>query len=98
MLNEGKWNGEQIISSEWIKESTSKQVESEDYGYLWWLVTRKVNGQTVKGYFANGWGSQFIIVIPQFNLVAVTTGNNMNNKKHMAPFGMLAQYILKSVQ
>ncbi|MCP4727626.1 MAG: serine hydrolase [bacterium] len=98
MLNEGKWNGEQIISSEWIRASTEKQVDNEDYGYLWWILKRNVDGKTVKGYFANGWGSQFIIVIPQFNLVAVTTGNNMNNKKHMAPFGMLAQYILRSVQ
>ncbi len=98
MLNEGKWNNKQVISSEWIRKSTTKQVENEDYGYLWWLVSRKIDGNEVKGYFANGWGSQFIIVVPGFELVMVTTGNNMSNGKHMAPFQMLTQYILKAVR
>jgi CubicO group peptidase (beta-lactamase class C family) len=40
-LDEGIWNGERIVSPEWIKESTSIHVHWKeaglDYGYLWWI-------------------------------------------------------------
>ena len=61
----------QILSSEWIYEATSTQVEtswrwngSGRYGYLWWLPDR--------GYLAWGLGGQFIVVIPELNLIIGT--------------------------
>ena len=61
----------QILSSEWIHEATSTQVEtswrwngSGRYGYLWWLPDR--------GYLAWGLGGQYIVVIPELNLVIGT--------------------------
>lgn len=54
MLNRGKWNGEQIVSEEWIKKITTTVTPTEtvnerygrnesspfqcSYGYMWWLV------------------------------------------------------------
>ena len=61
----------QILSSEWIHETTSLQVETSwgwngdgGYGYLWWLPDQ--------GYLAWGLGGQFIVVIPELNLVVGT--------------------------
>ncbi len=41
-LNNGVWNGQQIVSDKWIIESTAEQSRCEEfglgYGYLWWLI------------------------------------------------------------
>ncbi len=75
-LNKGKWNQQEIISEEWIKESTSLKVKIPDnvnyaagldYGYWWWILD--------KGYMAWGAGGQYIIVRPDLDLVVVITAN-----------------------
>lgn len=77
-LNEGKVNGKQIISNSWIKESTSQQVvlnewdvlpSANGYGYFWWR--RKTNG--FQAFVASGYGGQLICIIPEKNMVIVTT-------------------------
>ncbi len=37
-LQKGSWNGRQLLSPEWVAQSTSKQVENgaQGYGYLFW--------------------------------------------------------------
>ena len=41
-LNEGHWNGRQVISDQWIFESTQVQsvwkARHLKYGYLWWVI------------------------------------------------------------
>ncbi len=46
-LRDGQWaDGEQVISSDWVEESTSPSTElNSAYGYLWWL---NVDGHWVK--------------------------------------------------
>lgn len=41
-LNKGKWNGQQIVSSEWIYESTEEKSNWNDlkYGLLWWIIDK----------------------------------------------------------
>ena len=96
ILNKGKWNGKQIVSKKWIEESTKEYFKVDpifNYGYLWWLG----NSQAVPGtkvILASGWGSQFIFIVPKLNLVAVTTGNNMDNKWHFKPLKMFDQYLI----
>ena len=67
MLNEGKWNGEQIISKEWIKQSTSVVTpvnvvnerywrdETSDlqlsYGYMWWLFEEFMGIEDFEGAY-----------------------------------------------
>jgi CubicO group peptidase (beta-lactamase class C family) len=82
-LRGGVWNGEQIISEEWIDESTSEHIQVPSssspipglihgYGYQWWRGTFS-NGDT-ETYFAAGWGGQFIFVMPEMDMVVVLTG------------------------
>jgi CubicO group peptidase (beta-lactamase class C family) len=89
VLGHGGWNGEQVVDPRWIQASTRRHLDAgpggEGYGYLWWLMEAPVPGrQPVSAVFANGWGSQFIILFPSLDLVVVTTGGNDYNGKHMA--------------
>ena len=70
-LNEGLWDGQQILSSAWVKAATSsvQPVSIGYYGYLWWLTSVPHDL-----YRADGRGGQTILVLPQQNLVVVTTG------------------------
>jgi CubicO group peptidase (beta-lactamase class C family) len=72
-LNNGYWEGKQVIPAQWIKESTERQIgigsDYADYGYNWWIKT--MSGQ--KFYFAQGYGGQYIFVIPDLDIVAVIT-------------------------
>jgi hypothetical protein len=47
--------------------------------------------------FANGWGSQFILLFPELELVVVTTGGNMENGKHLAIGEVLIRDLLPGV-
>ena len=74
-LNNGVWNGEQIISEQWIKDSTSVQFErssgSADYGYQWWV--RTFGDNNYPAYFAQGHYGQYIFVVPDLELVVAIT-------------------------
>ena len=78
ILNKGKVGNKQIVSEEWIKESTSKKVHfdfwdvlpnANGYGYYWWLRTS--NG--FKAIVAVGYGGQLICIIPELKTVVVAT-------------------------
>ena len=38
-MNNGNWNGQQLISEDWIKLATTPSSTNPRYGYLWWLNT-----------------------------------------------------------
>jgi hypothetical protein len=70
-LNHGMWDGKQIVSANWIADSTRVHIQTgsdSDYGYGWWVRPKD------KLYEAVGRGGQRITVLPELNLVAVETG------------------------
>lgn len=79
-LNNGKYNGKQILSEDWISESTVTRISFEEYyfstGYAYLLWTGEKEGGSY--YFANGYGGQFIFVYPSLNLVVVAQ-SEINN-------------------
>jgi len=75
-LNHGKYNGVQVISETWIVESTSINISTNNivpfltnYGYYWWIGHEK----NYDFYCAMGYGGQFIIVVPELELVMAAT-------------------------
>lgn len=77
-LNGGTLNGERILSQEWVDESFTTHFEQSsynrrghDYGYLWWHNTFGPHS----AWFAWGYGGQYVFILPDFNAVAVFTGN-----------------------
>ena len=77
-LSDGTWNGKQILSTQWVKESTMVQVEQTGYGFAWWLPPLSANGKNYKSIYVGGNGGQAIIIVPELDLVAVFTGGNFN--------------------
>ena len=72
---EGKWEGEQLISREWVEESTRPDATtdpSSNYQYFWW-----VNTPDGKDHFsARGNYGQYIYVAPEKDLVIVRLGKD----------------------
>ena len=75
-LNEGNWNGTQLISKSWIKNAISSSNAQINYGYMWWLnkkgTSRFWEGVPENVYYAAGFGGNFIVIIPDENIVIVT--------------------------
>ena len=71
-LNEGYWNGRQIISGKWIAESTQVQsiwkARHLKYGYLWWLID-----EAEHSYAALGDGGNAIYVNPEARIVVAVS-------------------------
>ncbi|MEQ3661211.1 MAG: serine hydrolase [Flavobacterium sp.] len=71
-LNNGNWRGNQILDSAFIKKCiTPRFSESPQYGYGWWL--HNFLGKDL--YYMRGHLGQFVIVIPQDNLIIVRLGH-----------------------
>lgn len=71
-LNNGNWNGNQILDSSFVKKSiTPRFSESPEYGYGWWM--HKHLGKTL--YYMRGHLGQFVIVIPDDQLIIVRLGH-----------------------
>ena len=79
VVNTGSYNGEQIVSREWILESTDIYTRSNfnpyNYGYMWWR--KQVSGYEV--FFAWGNGGQYILLLPELNSVISITSNLASN-------------------
>ena len=97
VLDEGSWKGQPVVSSEWIRESARIHIVpplSDGYGYLWWMFDEPAPGGIV---YATGIGSQFIAVVPDLDLVVVTTGGNEFNSKHQAILEVLRRTLMPGV-
>ena len=68
LLQKGSWKGQQLVSQEWIEEMMTVRVvrkASNDYGYQIWLC------EYPGAWRADGAYGQYIIVVPQKNMVVV---------------------------
>lgn len=74
-LDEGRWQGQQVVPAEWVEQATTAQVEAREpgttgYGYMWWIT----DVADEPGYMAFGLGGQVVHVLPARGLVlAVAT-------------------------
>lgn len=76
-LNGGRWQGQRILPESWVRESWdvythSRRHPTYGFGYCWW--TRELAGHTV--HYAWGYGGQFVFVVPELEMVVVTTSTN----------------------
>jgi CubicO group peptidase (beta-lactamase class C family) len=98
MLNQGVWNGVQLIPAEWVAESTQAHTKASllnTYGYQWWRETQSILLESVKTYFAAGFGGQLINVYPDQNMVVVVTSDTSNHDVNSLRFMHLRDtYIL----
>ena len=78
-LNGGNWHGREIVSPAWIRASTTCHVFVESKcadGYDWHFNQLRAGALVSPEYEANGNGGQFLIVVPDLDLVVVFTAGN----------------------
>ncbi len=91
-LHQGQWDGQQIVSAAWVENATRTHTTTDNtlgYGYQWWTYP------SLKAYTALGRGGQTIFVIPEKDLIIVTTAD-MDN--HDPIFQLIEQYIVPAVR
>ena len=73
MLNDGKWQGKQVVPAAWIRQmaTPSPKATAQDYGYYTW-INHVVESEPEFG--AMGFKGQFITVLPKERTVVVMTG------------------------
>jgi CubicO group peptidase (beta-lactamase class C family) len=73
-LNEGNWNGQQLISTDWVQMVQQPSEANKSYGYMWWLNRgeRKWEDLPEHLYYAAGFGGNFIIIDRENGMVIVT--------------------------
>ncbi len=96
-LDNGKWQGQQIVSSEWVKRTFEK--DDVEFGYLWRHKYFDVDGKRYSSYLATGNGGQKINIWPELNMITIFTGGNYNSYLYgrtTPPNEMIPEYILKA--
>jgi CubicO group peptidase (beta-lactamase class C family) len=92
-LQNGYWAGEQIVHEDWVITSSSTHVTlggNTGYGYQWWTT------EQLGSFEARGYAGQYIIVIPEQEMVIVFAANDSGFE---VPTGTLIfDYILAAIQ
>ncbi len=83
VMNEGRWNGEQILNKEYLALATSKQMETQEgelvdynshgYGYQIWRTYDN-------SYMFYGMGCQFAVCVPDKDIIFIYNGDNQGQE------------------
>jgi CubicO group peptidase (beta-lactamase class C family) len=73
VLNKGRWENRQLVSSQWFTDAVKPSDSGRDYGYLWWLNTQKKQWPSApaSSFAAIGNGSNTIWIDPEHDIVFV---------------------------
>lgn len=83
-LTNGKWQNKQILPEDWVKKATYKHSTDiygdggkEGYGYQWWIAP--YDTKTIVGL---GYGNQILLIIPEYDLLAIVYSWNVFDQKN----------------
>ena len=107
-MNDGKLNDKQIVPQSWVKESLREhsiglgnwgEMKNIGYGYLWWLG----EVDNYKVFSAIGHGGQFILCVPELDLVVATNaysniGWDQANIQELEILNIITTYILPAAK
>lgn len=104
-IDNGVWQGQQLISPAWVADSVVRRVDlsssgtfSAAYGFQWWLDDFDHGGQLVEAYVTAGYGGQYIFCIPDLDLVVAFTGQNYTNSAGVSNlYTMMQNFIIPAV-
>ncbi|MBL4663997.1 MAG: serine hydrolase [Flavobacteriaceae bacterium] len=96
-LQNGQWNGEQIISKNYMQKATTAKAsarEGVEYGYFLW-INPFGKDKKYDAYYMSGNGGNKMVAIPELNATVVITTTNYNNRNaHGYSNELLNQYIV----
>jgi CubicO group peptidase (beta-lactamase class C family) len=106
VLNKGAWNGKQIVPARWIEQSVTPRFQAIGYfgglfyyGQQWWMGRTLSGDKDVKWIAAMGLGGQRIFVVPEFDLVVMTTaGLYGSGLQGQTALDILANFIIPSIR
>lgn len=106
VLNKGAWRGQQVVSAKWIEQSVTPRFQAIGYfgglfyyGQQWWMGRTLSGDKDVKWIAGVGLGGQRVFIIPELDLVVVTTAGLYGSPRQgNAPLDILANFIIPSVR
>ncbi len=94
-LQNGYWNEKEIVSAKWLKESSRAQFETYEhvgaYGYHWWVLHNERFHIPYCIYFAMGYGGQYIVIIPQLEVVSIISSHMP--KRGLVPLKLFIEHV-----
>ena len=103
MLDNGQWNGQQILPKSFVKKSFEKRFDISDndpfahgYGYMWYIAKMDSKGQTIDYYFASGNGGNKIFIVPELNMIVTTMSSAYGQGYGQRRSHKVLQYILNA--
>ena len=95
-LQQGAWDGKQILPGEYVAAATRPKVSLPDepfdgYGYQWWISSSGF-------YSARGRGGQYIVVLPKMQMVVVVTSGIGDPDERSKLHDLLNNYIIAAVE
>jgi CubicO group peptidase (beta-lactamase class C family) len=106
VLNKGDWNGKQIVSAKWIEQSVTPRFQALGYfgglffyGQQWWMGRTLSGDKDVTWIAAQGLGGQRIFIVPELDLVVMTTsGLYGSGRQGQAALDILANFIIPYIR
>ena len=99
-LRDGWWEDHHLLPEGWVQASTHPampQVRPHTaYGYQWWLLTDEAPRRTA-AWAAFGYGGQYLLIVPEVEVIIVVTGWNIAEYPDVDPYATL-QRILQAVR
>jgi CubicO group peptidase (beta-lactamase class C family) len=99
-LDEGRYDGKQVVPAQWVRDATTRQVATgsggfggDGYGYQWWVTSARDE----PAYAAIGYGGQLVEVVPSKRLVAVFVTEVLTTTAYEQVDGRAYETIVSSV-
>lgn len=100
-IDEGVWQGQQLISPEWVAASVTRHVDvsgttslTHDYGYQWWLTDLAYKNGSTPAYITSGYGGQYIFAMPEIDVVVAFTGQNYEHGERIGDLYTLVEHFI----
>lgn len=103
LLQNGSWNGRQLIAEEWVAEATTKHIDSHGgnekmapetndwvQGYCYQMWRCRNNGIRLDGL-----AGQFVLILPDYDAVIALTANARNTQKEL---DLVWSYLLPAIK
>lgn len=85
--NAGKWKGQQLIPADFVQRATERihtNPQGTSYGYFWWRHDMRVGDRTYDCQSGRGAGGQFILILPELELIIVVTAHHQGMGKMLS--------------
>ncbi len=98
MLRDGNWDGQRLLPEGWARAASARQVERVNgagwgYGYQWW----RTDTRDTEIWAGLGFGDQYLLVLPEHDLVAVANSWNLFDRPDASILRGLINAVLTAI-